>query len=77
MTDELDELAERSAPIEDLADRLVDGAIRTTAAESGRTPEEQLECMGDHFAFQAAAADPHQKQLVDYEITGHTVEVRR
>lgn len=74
---ELVELADRSAPIETLADRLVDGAIRAAAADTGRTPEEQLDRMGDHFAFQATEQDPHQKQLADYELSGEVVDAER
>jgi len=50
----------------DLADRMVNGIIRDMAKQTGRTPEEQEERLGDRFAFTAVEQDPHQQQIVDY-----------
>lgn len=73
--EEMEQAIENTKPLMNLATSMVDAAIADAARESGRTPERQLERMGDHFAYQAAEMDPDQKQLDDYEIRGETVEV--
>jgi hypothetical protein len=73
----LEEAAENTKPISELADGLVNAAVASTASDTGRTVEEQWERMGDKYAFEAVEQDPYQKQLVDYAISGDTVEVRR
>lgn len=74
--EELEEAMENTEPLIELGRGLVDAAISKAATESGRTPEEQEERMGDHFAYMAAEQNPHQKQLDDYELSGDAVEVK-
>lgn len=71
----MEEAMENTKPLVDFASNLVDSAVADVASESGRTPEEQWERMGDHYAYQAVEMDPNQKQLDDYEIRGDRVEV--
>lgn len=80
MTDRLQQRTqdalENTRPLMDAGRSLANAAIAGAARESGRTPEEQLDRMADHFAYIAAEDDPDQKQLDDYELTGETVPVR-
>lgn len=76
MTDEFKQAVENSEGIVQAGKSLADAAIADTAKQSGRTPEEQLERMADHFAYMAVEMDERQKQLDDYELSGPTVPVK-
>lgn len=75
--EELEQAFENTEPLIELGSSLADAAIAHAARESGRTPEKQLERMGDRVAYMGAEIDPEQRQLDDYELTGETVEVVR
>jgi hypothetical protein len=73
--EQLEQAAENTEPISELANSLVDLGVAREARKTGRTIEEQWDRMGDGFAYQATEMDPHQKQLDDYWIEGETVDV--
>ena len=73
--EELEDAFENTKPIMEMGSSLADAAITHVARKNGRTPEKQLERMGDHYAYLAVEQDLDQKQLDDYELTGNSVEV--
>jgi len=64
-------------PLSEIGNALVEWSVKQTAADCGRTPEEQWKRMGDRFAYEDAEMDDRQKQLDDYELSAPTVEVTR
>lgn len=75
--EEFEEALETLEPISRAGRQLANSAVAAAAADAGRTPEEQWERMGDHFAYMAVDQDPKQRQLDDYELDGETVVVER
>lgn len=74
--DRMKQAMENTEPIMELGSALAEAGIRKAARESGRTREEQIERMGDRFAYGATEQNPNQKQLDDYAIAGETVTVK-
>lgn len=74
--EDLEQAYENTEPLMEAGKSLADASISMAAKESGRTAEEQLERMGDHFTYLAMQQDPDQKQLDDYELSGETVPVK-
>ena len=71
----LEQAAENTEPIAQAGRDLAKAAFASVAAENGRTVENQIDRMGDRFAYEDAADDPHQRQLDDYErVDGVIVE---
>ena len=67
-TDEvLEGATENTEPITQAGRDLANAAIAAVAADNGRTVKEQIDRMGDRFAYEDATDDPHQRQLDDYE----------
>jgi len=73
----IERAAENSEPLVEAGKQLANSAVAAVASDTGRTPDEQWERMGDRFAYESAEMDPHQKQLDDYEISGGRREVLR
>lgn len=70
-----EQAAENSERLVRAGQRVANAAVAAVASDTGRTPEEQWQRMGDRFAYESAEMDPHQKQLDDYELDGDWQEV--
>ena len=67
-TEELERAMENTEPLMEAGQHLADAAISAVASDHGRCKERQIGRMGDRFAFEAVEMDPHQKQLVEYQV---------
>ena len=73
----IERAAENSEPLVEAGKQLANSAVAAVASDTGRTPDEQWERMGDRLPTRAPRWTPHQKQLDDYEISGDRREVLR